>query len=156
MALVSVISISVVDAAGERESVRFPVPNDATVAEVQALSDDIVAAFEDLTGGYVESSAVTLALTLPAGTRISASDDHYVQTGFNLGYSAANTTYKHTVRIPAVNAALVTNGVFDVGAQVVTDFNAIMVSGDATTLPTDRYGNDITGFIAASKSFRRK
>lgn len=155
MALVSVISVTVMDAAGSRESVRFPVAAAATLAEIQALSDDIVAAFEDLTGGFVESASVTLALSLPAGTRISASDDHYVQTGWNLGYSAADTIYKHTVRIPAVNAALVTNGILNTGNQAIIDFNTLMVAGDGTTQPTDKYGNDIQGFTGAIKSFRK-
>lgn len=156
MALVSGISLSVVDDRGKSESVRIFVPADATLAEIQSLSDLAVAALEDITGGYVESATVAIGLTLPAGTRTSANADAFNTQGANLGFSAANTIYRHTVRIPAILPTLVSGGQVVADAPLLNAFKSIVVSGDGTTSPTDAYGNDIDGFIGAELSFRTK
>jgi len=75
MALVSAISMSVVDDRGKSESVRVFVPATSTLSEIQAFSNELVTALNSITGGFVESSTVTLNLSLPAGIRSGADSD---------------------------------------------------------------------------------
>lgn len=156
MALVSAISISVVDDRGKSESVNVFVPNDATLAEIQALSNLLVAALEDITGGYVAGASVQVGLSLPAGTRTTAAADAFNTVGANLGFDAANTVYRQTIRVPAILPTLVSGGEVIDDAPLLTAFTGLIVAGDGTTNPTNKFGDDLTGFMGASMSFRTK
>jgi len=156
MALVSAISLSVVDDRGKSESIRVFVPATATLAQIQAYSNVLVAAIEDTTGGYIEGATVTVGLTLPAGTRTEAANDMFNTTGANLGFSAENTTYRHTLRIPAIIPALTAGGEVVADDALLIAVRSALLTGDGTLAATDEYGNGLDGFIGASMSFRTK
>jgi hypothetical protein len=156
MALVSAISMSVVDDRGKSESVVVYVPADATLEEIQAFSNELVTALNSVTGGFIESSTVTINLSLPAGIRSGADADAFNTTGAILGFSAANTIYRQSIRIPAIVPNLVSGGEVVADHALLMAVRNLMISGNAATDPVDKYGNDINGFIGASMSFRTK
>lgn len=156
MALVNMISYSLLDIRGKRAQVTVFVPTTATLAQIQTFSDLFAAALDDVTGARIMTASVALALTLPGGIKGAATEDTFVQTGMNLAFSAANTNYRYTAHIPALLSTLIDDGeIVDVGA-VIDALETLYTAGDAVVLPTDENGNDLNGELGRDFSFRRK
>jgi hypothetical protein len=156
VALVSMISYSITDDAGKRSTARVFVPATTSLANIQAFSDEFAALLDDVTGGVIQSAGVTLGLTLPGGLKALPVADSLKQQGANFGFSAANTTYRHTVHVPALNPVLIISGALDVGDPAIGLLTAELYTGDGTTGPTDEYGNDLVASISSELSFRTK
>jgi hypothetical protein len=154
MADVSFISYRLTDHKGDRATVQIFAPATATLAELQALSDAVAAELDDVTGLLIESAAVNLALTLPAGIKESATANVDAEKGVNWGFDAADTDYRHTIRVPGVPSALVEgdNAVHDSGDGLA--WKNIIINGDGVTPVTDRYANDLTSLLTAVVTFR--
>lgn len=156
MALVNMISYSLLDIRGQRGQVQVFVPQAATIAQITALSDLVAAALDDVTGAKIVSASVSMAIELPAGLKSTATQDCFVQTGLNLAFDAANTGYRHTAHIPALLPTLITDGEIDDSGNLIDALSTLFTAGDTTTLPTDSNGNDLVSELGRSLSFRRK
>jgi hypothetical protein len=154
MANTDFISYSLADVDGQRGTVQIFVPTGQTLADLQTFSNSMVAALDAVTAAVVQAATVTKALTLPGGIKGTATAGHYIQHGANFGFDAANTPYRHTVRVPAILESLL------VGETVITDtgdgqaFAAGITGGYTGIAPSDRYGNDLTALLSALRSFR--
>lgn len=156
MALVTMLSYSMIDDAGKRDTVRVFLPANTSLADCQTFSDTFAADLDAVTGAVIESAAVSLALTLPGGLKVTAVADSFKQVGANWGCGAANTNYRHTVRVPAINPSLLVDGQVDVAAQDIIDFGVDLTAGVGAIDPCDEYGNDLDSIIEVSPSFRTK
>jgi hypothetical protein len=154
MALVSYITFAMRDYAGKPATVRVFVPATATLAEIQALSDAIATEINPITGGVIESASVQLSLTLPGGLRTTALDDMDIERGANFAFSAANTAYSHTVRIPAAHSDIV-DGEDVVETQDVTDWETVMLAGTLDLDPSDAYANDLESVVRRRVTFHK-
>lgn len=154
MAEVNLISIQIADSGGLTGNVLVPVPTGLTIAEIQTYVDAMLPNLDVVTGGKINKASVSLALTLPAGLKANAIAGTPIQWGGNFAFDAANTPYRFTVHVPAIDQGLVTGEDIDtsgVAAAWVTD----MVSGDLAVNPSDRYGNDLVSLLDARVSFRK-
>ena len=155
MANVNIISFQLVDDAGRTGNIIIPVPATHTVAEMQAYVNTTAATLDVLTGAKINKASVSLALTLPGGLKANAVDDHPLQWGANFAFDAANTPYRYTVRVPAIDQGFVESGVVDTADPLVAAFVDDLETGDGTVGPTDRYGNDLVTLIEAAATFRK-
>lgn len=154
MANVDFISYSLLDDDGQRGSVQIFVPTGATLAALQTFSNSMAGVIDDITAATIQSAQVTKALTLPGTLKANAVAGHYVQHGANFGFDAANTPYRHTVRIPAILESLLTGESVIVDAGTGQAFVTGMTGGFGADAPSDRYGNDLTALLSAIRSFR--
>lgn len=154
MPAVDLISYTVADVAGTRSQVHLYAPSGSTVAQLQALSDEVAAVLDDIIAGQLVAANLNLSLTLPAGIKMTATAGHYVQMGANFGFNALGTSYRHTIRVPSILESLVVGDEVDTANATVAPFVAAVVDPAATTKPSDRHGADLTGVINAPVTFR--
>lgn len=155
MAQTSLISISVFDAAGKGDTVRVFVPGTTTLAEVGAIVTAFAPILDVVTGGAIKSASVQLPLTLPGGLKANATADSLRQTGANFSFRAANTNYRHTLRVPAIDLSLIDNGVLTDAGGVLQNLTDYMLVGTGGVGPTDEYANDLNALIGQELSFRK-
>jgi len=155
MAQTNLVSIQVTDDAGNVGNVLLSFPATSSLANIQSFVDGFCAHLDAVTGAKITKASVSLALTLPAGLKASALPDTPVQWGANFAFDVADSSYRYTVRVPAIDQGLVTGGVVDTSPQFVQDFINDFVIGDGVVAPSDRYANDITAFIEAASTFRK-
>lgn len=156
MAFTTVLSYSLLDSVNKRTSIRVHLPAAATVAQLQAFSDDFAAAIDGTTGCRVESALVTIPITLPGTLKAGADVDTVRQIGANLNYDAANTNYSFTLRIPGILPALREGDVVLSSDALIQAVTTLLEDGDGTLSPVDEYGNDITQLNGAAMSFWTK
>jgi len=154
---VHVVSIGVTDDGGKTATVAgITVPDSVTIAQLQTWLDAFLADLDVLTAAKITRAGVNLGLTLPAGLKATATLDRPVNNGANMSFSAAGTSYRHTVWIPAIDQGLVTGQVLQTGDALFSDFKTMMVTGDGTVAPCDKFENDLTAFLAGDLSFRKR
>jgi len=155
MANTHLVSYSLVDSEGRRGNVQVYVPATLTLAQVQTGSDALIALIDAITGAKVDSAQVALALTLPGGLKASATEGEDIQKGANFGFDAADTPYRHTVRIPAVAEAIVNGDEINQADEDAAAFISFMEDGATPFLPSDRYANDLGSLLSAVVTFRQ-
>lgn len=155
MANVDLISISMVDHKGDTESMVISVPTGQTKADLELLMQAVASALDDVTGALIQSATVTQQLTLPGGLKVAATVDQDIQKGANMGYDCANTPYRTTLRVPAIDPLKLVGELVDVTDAAIIAFNSQVVNGVGTAFPSDKYANDITGFIEGRVTFRK-
>lgn len=156
MANVNLISFTLEDENANRGNVVIPCPTGFTLAEYQAYATALAPDLDGVTGAKIVSANLALALTLPAGLKAAPVGDHFIQTGANMGYDAAATPYRHTIRVPAfMLSKLVGEDVDAADADVVT-FNLELTVGNGTIQACDKYGNDLSSFIGGLLTFRKR
>lgn len=155
MANVNLISVRLVDDAGAVGNVVVPVPAAATLAQMQAYVNTMLPNLDTVTGAKIDRAGVSVSLNLPGGLKAAAIADHPIQWGINFSFDAADTPYAYTIRVPALDQGLVTDGNLDISPAFVQNWIGDIVTGDGTVAPTDRYGNDLTALLAAADTFRK-
>lgn len=155
LANVNLISVSLVDDAGRTGSLTLPVPTGLTVAQIQSYVTAMLPNLDAVTGAKINGCTVALQLTLPGTLKASAIADHPISYGANFGFDAADTNYRHTVRLPAIDQGLVDAGEVQTTDALIIAWTDDVVDGDATVLPCDRYGNDLSAFLGAEVTFRK-
>jgi len=154
MAQVDLISFSLADDDGNVASVPIFIPTGSTLAAIQTFANSMAAAIDGVSAAKIQSASVMKALTLPGGMKGSPLGDHYVNHGANIGYDAADTVYRHTVRIPAIKLTLLTGENVNVADPLFVTFDTGMTGGFGADVPCDRYGNDLTSLLSAIATFR--
>lgn len=154
MALTSYVSYAVEDYAGKNAIVRVFVDATATLAEIQSMSDAMAAELDPITDGKIVGATVNLALTLPGGLKASAVAGSDINRGINWAFTAADTTYGHTIRTPAPPDAIV-DGEAIVPNADTNDWITACLDGDAVTEPSDEYANDLTAAKSQKVTFHK-
>lgn len=154
MAQVNLITFSILDDKSTRGQVNIFVPTGMTLAEYAAYVTATAPKLDLVTGGQIMSASLTLQMTLPGGLKASPIADDHIERGVNFPFACANTNYRHTVRVPAFRATLLTDGEVLVADQGVIDWIAKLTAGDAVILPTDKNANDITTDLGPYLAFR--
>lgn len=156
MATVDFISYRFVDNDGNSGTSQIFLPSGATVSELQTFSNSLAPLIDDVTAAVIDSATLTLALTLPGTLKANPIAGMYIAHGANFGFDAADTVYKHTIRIPAILETLLAGESVDTGDADVQAFVAGIVSGFGADQASDRYANDLTALISAERSFRKR
>jgi hypothetical protein len=155
MAVVSVLSYSIVDDDGNAKSMPIYIPAGATVANIQAFSDAMAPLLDDVLDGVINAVTLSIGLTLPGGLKSSPVAGSNVQEGALISFDVASSNYSHSIFVPAWAQA------FFSGSQVTLEdtepglFATQMVSGSNTIAPSDRAGLDLTSVLSGSKRFRK-
>lgn len=156
MANTNLLSLRITDDADKSGAVNVFLPSAATLAQIQAYSDAFAAALDAITAGKITAATVALNLTLPGGLKANPITDRLLQFGSNWAFDAANTPYRWTMHVPAVDLGIVVGGEIDTAPAYVTTFVNSIVTGDGTLAPQDPYGNDLTALLGAVVSFRKR
>lgn len=157
MALVNIVSFSLTDSDGDSNTVPFYIDTGLTIAEYQAFVDDIAPKLDAVTGSVIDAVTLTINLSVPGGVKGSAVAGIENQRGGNFSFSAANSRYKHSTRIPGITDDHFAGKSVKVGdAGDVDALVTAILTGVTPAIPRDRQGNDLTGLATAVKTFRRK
>lgn len=156
MALVNIISFSLLDDDGDTNSVPFYVDTGHTIGDYQLFVDSMAPALDDITGALITGASLTVNLTLPGPLKAAPVANSENQRGGNFSYLAANSRYKHSTRVPALLDTKFSGKSVNTTDPDVQTFLTTMLTGVAPVIPRDRQGNDLTSLSAAVKAFRRK
>lgn len=139
-------------------SIHVPIGS-LTLGDIEAYHDAYIQALDDVTEGVITGSNVTLNFDLPAGIKSSAVADSDVQEGVLMTFSMNGTTYKESLRVPAVVAAKLTGTALNTGDTDVSAFADLLTgttqTNGKTIAASNRFGNAFTALLGGSKSFRK-
>ena len=155
MANVDLITFQVQDAASKIAQVHVYVPAGETVTDLQALVTAIAPVLDAITGAKLTEVSVRLALTLPGGLKADATAGHYVNLGANFAFDAADTEFRHTIRVPGILESMLSGDTVVMSATEVKAFTDAIEDGTALVDPSDRYGNDLVAVMPSMATFRR-
>jgi len=155
------ISYGVIDDQGDTQRIQVTVPQGAlTLANITGYAQALAALIDDVIDGYISDISLCLVIGLPGGMKTSANAGAEVERGANFTFQADGTNYAHTIRVPGVLPGLFVGNSVDLTAGAVVALRAALTSGlnigGTQVIPSDRYENDLTNLIAATKTFRRK
>lgn len=153
---VHLVSISVIDDGGKTDTVKVYVPDSLTIDQVQAWVNVFLPDLDVVTAAKINRAGVNLGLTLPGGLKANPVADRPVNNGANFSFDAADTPYRHTIRVPSIDAGLVDGEVLDIADALLDDFKLDLVTGDGTVAPCDEYENDLTAFLTGDLSFHKR
>jgi hypothetical protein len=155
MANTDLISISLVDINGNRATVPIFVPSGESVLALQTYMEAATTALDDVTAAKIDSASVTLSLNLPAGLKAAATAGHFINQGANFAFDAANTPYRHTIRVPAILETLLNGEQVDTTDAAVIAWRDNILNGVGAVVPSDRYANDLVALLQALLTFRQ-
>lgn len=157
MALVNIVSFSFTDSDGDSNTVPFYMDTGLTIAEYQAFVTSMAPTLDALTGSLIDGAALTINLSLPGGLKTEPAAGIENQRGGNFSFVAANSRYKHSLRVPGIADEHFSGKAVNTGdAGDVDAFVTAVLTGVTPAIPRDRQGNDLTSLAAAVKTFRRK
>jgi len=154
------ISFTIQDSDGDTNTVLVPLPAATPYADVQAYATAYSLLLDFVIDGQITHGSVVFPATLNAGVKSAPVANCEVQKGALFAFDAANTSYRHSIRVPSFKPDLfsgknVNTADADVTALVNALVDGLTVNGNLRQ-PTDRYGNDLSALISAVKSFRKK
>ncbi|HRE47193.1 MAG TPA: hypothetical protein PLD47_05660 [Aggregatilineales bacterium] len=159
---ISVISFSVRDADGDTYSVPFHIPSTGiTLARFQQLANVLATALDDVIDGIIVSASLEFGLSLPGGLDTVPVAYCEVQKGALFNFTAAGTSYSHGIYIPSFTPALFEGDSVNTGDTAVQALRDAILNGiaadidDPAVAPSDRYENDLTALVKATKRFRK-
>lgn len=156
MAVVDTLSIPIIDDAGRSSRVLVHGASGYTVAQWQAYSNAFVTELDAVVGGVISGPEITLTLSLPGGLKVSPVADHLNSRGALCNYDPALTNYTWSQYLPSFLHSLIDGGTPNVLHADFTAYRDMIVVGDGTVVPTDKYANDISGFVGATLKSRKR
>lgn len=159
MATPLMVSYRIIDAKGKSASVPFTLPPTLTLSQLQEWVTAFSALLDVVTEGVVQNAAMNYVFTLPQALKDAAVANSDVEEGANLSFQALNIKYTHGIWVPAwaqgaFSGADVNVEATGVGAFLDSIGAGLAVTGGTAT-QTDRYNNDLTGYLHGSKTFRK-
>jgi len=154
------LNYTIQDAKGASSRLTLNFNEDLTVAQVQDLSDQIIALLDPLVTGGIMNAGAVLQLTIPAGVNIPAPASD-VEEGARFIFNSVGG-FKTAVRIPTFDETKISansNAVnlvdTDVAAFVTAMVDGLTVTPPGTATGQDYRGVDITSISSARESFQR-
>jgi len=148
MALVSVISLSIVDYAGNKKSLPIYVPATTTLAAAQVIADKVMASIDQVIDGQIIQASVQLGLTLETGIKASPVTGNLVNEGALLQFSATGSSYAHSAFVPSWSNAFFNDMIPLAGVELNAVIGAFVDS-------TDKDGNALAAFREGIRKFRK-
>ena len=155
MANTDFISFSLIDYKGDVGQVVVHVPTGETLTDLQTYANAVATDLDGITGMQIQSASLSLNLTIPGGLKATPVDDVDKEVGANFGFDAANTPYRHTIRVPGIDPDLRVGELIDDTDAAVLAFESEIATGNGTVAASDKYGNDLTDLIQARVTFRK-
>lgn len=154
------VSFTVLDADGNNSSVVFKVPvGTLTLAQITEYAQEQATNTDACIEGQITEVRVVLDVALPGGLKGAPVALSNVQEGALFSFQAADTKYKHGIRLPSFKQAYFTGKEVDQTEPDVAGWLTGVITGldaSGTNVPAcDNYGNDLTSVAKAYKSFRR-
>ncbi len=153
------VGFRIADADGDTSSMSVKVPLAAlTLAQLVEFAQELAVLIDDSIDGVIQEITVQTSVALPGGLQASAIAGSEVQKGGLLSFTAADTPYRWSIRVPSMTPAKFTGNIVDaVDTQIALLIAAFEDGLDATgtnVSPCDRYENDLVTYIEGVKSFR--
>lgn len=154
------LSASIEDAKGHIRPINVPVPRGAlTLAGITSYWQEALTRLDLIIDGRLIGAGVQVEIALPGGQKANAVAGSDVQEGANFLYTAAGTTYKHGIRIPALKQALFVGEGVDISDGDFVSWNALLTAGfdpgSGLVSASDKYENDLLSLSSAKKTFRK-
>lgn len=153
---VYLVSFTIHDATGDKKTAQvYFDPGTATLAQITSWIDSLAAVIDNVTDGVVEDINLTLKIPVPGALKDTPTGTPDIQRGALIAFDADNTSYRHSLWVPAF---------FDLGwtGDVVDNFNAAvqalalyLTTTVNTVRASDKYGNHLLDYIEGVKSFRK-
>lgn len=150
MALVHVVSVSIMDYLGDTKPMPLYIPATVSLATLDSVLDTTLNALDDAIDGQIVGVSVTLSRDLPAGLKGAAVAGKDVHNGANLTYDPADTDYAFSIYVPTWEEAgfagqsVLTSGVYGTAEGMLVTDNW-----------TDRDGNTFDSFVAGNRTRRK-
>src|SRR6187549_120220 len=151
MAVVSVLSYSIVDDDGNAKSMPLYIPASVAISAIQSFSDTLAPLLDDCIDGVINAVTLMVGLTLPGGLKSSPVAGSNVQEGALWSFDVTASNYNFSIFVPAWAQT------FFSGPQVTLEdtepglFATQIVSGSGGVTPTDRQGGDLVSVLTAVK-----
>lgn len=158
MAEVVDMSIRIQDAKNEFARTHLYFPAAATIAQLQAYSNEYLPLLNAGIEGYITGVQVTHNLTVDhvgLGLRTTPVANSDVQEGANLLTDVANSNYNFSIRIPALLQAAFTNRSVNLGHAAIAALIAHIAAGDGTLTARNRTGDDLVVVLSGKKTFHK-
>jgi len=158
MPVVDSISIPVTCEGGPVKRTIVNFPTGLAVADLQGFWTAFAPEFDTIHSGVTGNPSAKFTLTNPGGLRANAIADSDTRRGMLMAFDPADTNFNHSLFIPGVNLSLIVGGLInEADASLIAARDRILTGevGPPVRLPSDRNGNDITGFLGAEVSFRK-
>lgn len=145
-----VVSVGIVDFAGERKTLPVFFPTEDTVAAIQGKLDVLLPKLDAVIDGKITDVSLTLSMSVVGGLKGAAVAGNTVHEGANLQYDVTGSDYIHTPYVPTwENAGFA-------GASVLASGDyATFESGMVVAGATDKNGLALAAFIAGKRAFRK-
>ena len=153
------VGFRIADADGDTSSMSVKVPlGSLTLAELVEFAQELAVLVDDSIDGIIQEITIQTSVSLPGGLQASAVAGSEVQKGGLLSFTAADTPYRWSVRVPALTPSKFTGNIVDDQdsdiAALIAAFEAGLDSTGTQVQPCDKYENDLTAYIEGVKSFR--
>lgn len=157
------ISYSLLDDDGDVDTFAMKViASTHTIAQIQEAAQDFALLLDEVTGAQITGIAVTLEASLPGGLKSSPVATIENQKGATLSFTLDGSSYRDSLRIPAVKVGLfagknLNTSDTDVTALItaITDGITVTAGGGATVEPANRFEYEYSALASAVKSFRK-
>lgn len=145
-----VVSIGIVDFAGERKTLPLFFPTEDSVAAIQGKMDTLLPLLDAVIDGKVADVSVQLNLSVVAGLKGAAVSGNTVHEGANLQYDVTASDYIHTPYVPTWE-----NAGFAGPSVLTSTVYGAFETGIITAGATDKNGLALSAFIAGKRAFRK-
>ncbi len=157
MADSNLVSLHLVDDAGNRKTIEVFFPTSFTLAQLQGWATQFATDVDGAIGAVIEKMTVTLGLTIPGGVKSTPDAGSNAHVGGLATFDAAGTTYSFGMYFPTW--ALFTGNDMDVTSgsapDVITDLvTGVTVSGTPIT-PSDKFANDLVALLKHKRVQRK-
>lgn len=149
------------DADGDTSTFAVKIPDATyTLANLAEFAKEFGDLINAVTDAVIVDVRLVASFPVDENWRTLPVQDCEVQKGALFAFQAADTEFRHSIRIPGFRPSKFAGNSVNTGdADVIALKNALISGLDASgvvVLPSDKYGNDLVSMISAVKSFRKK
>jgi len=145
-----VVSVGIVDFAGDRKTLALFFPTEDSVATIQTNMNTLLPLLNAVIDGKIVDMSIQLSMTLPGGLKSSAVAGNTVHEGANLRYDVAGSDYVHTPYVPSWE-----NAGFAGKEVLATGEYAAFEAGIITAGASNQDGLDLSAFLSGNRAFRK-
>jgi len=146
--------MKITDAAGKSKSIVQFCADSETMANILLYVLQVDSLFDAVVDGVIVSASVMLNAPIDGALDDTPEDDMLVGDGGVLAFSVTGSVYRHSMYIPTVKLALISNNKDIPNADAVAALVTAMLSETNIAL-TDRYENPLAAFLEGTRVSRK-
>lgn len=150
----SLLSVKIVDDSGKSKNLPFFFTNSVTPANIQSFATAALPLLDGVIDGVIESASIATDITVPSGLKATPVTDSTVRRGGVFSFSNP-TRFNWSLYVPSLSLTKIISGAIDTEDADMVAFVAAYVTGAGGFTPSNGYGLDLTGLVAAREAFRK-